>query len=605
MKAVVLAAVLVIAAAAAGIWLVLQPPVPPQTAPVETAPVAADPADEDGDHVRRRVRAPRSATARRTATRERVDPFDAQLDAVRRTAQGGHPLDALERLLELRAAHPERFAEGAFDSLLVDLQIAVTDSVSDEIPALSREDALALIVRALESVSESAQRSRLRLLARRSAGDVAAREQLVVDGATNDADRNALTTHLAHFGPVLPGADRAAGSTGSLSARLQRVHQRGATRKHVIVPLTIADIDAAELRRLDQLEKLRERQAVGLLAHIHSGLIWLAEHQAEDGHFSDDVTAARCVELGHGTSCAENAAKRSYDLASTALAALAFLDFRDQDARAVFEPTLSAAVSWLRSQIRATGLFPRHAYEAGIALMALGQAASSSGDVELYADLERAWKYYAANEGQGASIGYRYGPGQPGDLSVTGWYVQAYEAAVDAEAKLPEGLGANLATFVRTTWRGGHEFAYTPSTGPRTSLESLGMLSIVILDEPAAELHQDAWAEHLAQADRGTRLNLYTLYYDVRMELALRGELSQSRGAALDDFAALYQTFDGNAAGRFTVEADPALLKAWMKQAESKRKPAVSGSDGWITRGGTTLLTAFSLLTLEHALYRR
>ena len=128
------------------------------------------------------------------------------------------------------------------------------------------------------------------------------------------------------------------------------------------------------------------------------------------------------------------------------------------------------------------------------------------------------------------------------------------------------------------------------------------LLSLTILDEATAEPHAEAWAERLATTKGAKRLNLYTLYYDVRMELALRGGLTEGRRALLDDYATLYQTLDGDAAGHFTIKADKKTLQAW-KQA--KRQSAATGSDGWIARSGTTILTAFSVLTLEHALYRR
>jgi len=57
----------------------------------------------------------------------------------------------------------------------------------------------------------------------------------------------------------------------------------------------------------------------------------------------------------------------------------AFLDFRDQDAKGLFETNLANAVQWLVSQQKKNGSFKgRYSYSTPIAVMALGQAASSS-----------------------------------------------------------------------------------------------------------------------------------------------------------------------------------------------------------------------------------
>jgi hypothetical protein len=592
MKPVVLAAVLVLAVLAGGVWLVLQPPAAP---PAETAGVN-EPEPEENATARRRVRAP----PRERPERLRRDPLESAFARVQAAEHDGRFLEALELLLRLRREHPARFADGEHDDWLRTLERAAVEEVTAAVGELSTADARDLVLRALELVREAAARQSLRRLAMQLSEDVAAREEVVVAGAESEEDRDALATHLAHFGPAVPGVDRRV-PDGPLTTLLQRVRSAAATRSLPVEPLPVADLEASEQRRLDQLDKLRQRDAVGLLDPIHAGLAWLALHQADDGSFSDDATKARCEELGHAESCVAETGR--YPLAPTALAALAILDFRDQDARGLFEPTLSAAVTWLRSQIQENGSFRQHAYEAPIALMALGQAASSSGDPEVLADLERAWKYYAGEGVVGPGGGYRYSRGQAGDLSITGWYVQAYEAARDAEAELPPTLKQNLHAFVRSAWDGDTTFAYVPGKTIRPTMMPVGMLSLWVLDQAEVESRREAWAESLKSTKRPSNVNLYVLYYDVRMELALRGDLAQHRRTMLDDFAELYQTADGDALGRFNTQPDKKRTKALMKR--DKRRDVLRGQDGWFRRGGTTLYTAFSVLTLEHALYRR
>lgn len=581
------ASIVVVGLAAVAAWLVLSPPCGQE-------PAAASVAQQEDAGDTRAKGADDAARGRRRVTsappRPKTDPAVARLRALRRLAETA-PFAALEQLVAAVAARPELAERPAWRELRQHLEQLLTERVVEIADARAAADEARKL---LPLVADPQIARLLREMATSGVEGAAVltdRERETVGRAGTPDEAAILSRHLGFFGSAAQVDE-----TSQLGVRLAELRRRDERRTKRARPLPVRDADAAEKRRLAQLDKLRQREALGLLDHIHAGLAWLALHQADDGHFGDRAAHQRCTELGHTTSCVEKAMRN--DLAATALAVIAFLDFRDQDPAGHFEPTLSRAVAWLRGRVRPDGTFGVHGYPAGIALMALGQAASSSGEVELAKQLGAAWLVYTPLAGPVG--GFRYKPHQGGDLSVTGWFVQGYEAAREAEVATPNALRVGLDRFVTSVWSEGPSFGYTKK-GRRPTLDAVGMLSLMILrDEIDEKLRRD-WTVHLARTDRGKRLDLYSLYYDVRMELALRGALTDHRRTAVLELARWYQQPDGDAAGRFRATADVERVKA----TPADDRPRLSGDDRWFRRAGPTVTTAFAVLILEHALYRR
>jgi hypothetical protein len=388
-------------------------------------------------------------------------------------------------------------------------------------------------------------------------------------------DRQRLLRHVRRF---LVGAKATSPDAEGawVDPQLSALQTHAAAR---VKPLPVPEPEEAEQRRLEQLDKLRRRKAVGLLDHIHGGLAWLALHQAPDGHFSDSAAATRCKKLGHDV-CVSQRSKR-YAVASTALALIALLDFRDQDVRGLFEPHLAAGVHWLARQQRRDGSFrgPGQLYTTAIALMALGQAAASTHSDPLREAVRRGLELLAQNPGHLG--GYRYGPGAAGDLSVTGWVAQAVEMARFAKVELPVSLEPGLGLFLDSVWVGEHRFTYLSRGNERRSLYPVGMLMGHLLwPEPDPRVLA-TWRAWLTQGVGKRRPGLYTLYYGVRVAIALEEKLPHPWRRWVFELAK-GQTQEGDAAGAF--------------QGKTGR---------WLGRAGTTCQTAVAVLTLEHSLYLR
>jgi len=406
--------------------------------------------------------------------------------------------------------------------------------------------------------------------------------------------RERLMQHLRRF--LLP-----AGTVGSRGRRgkfdvdgmLRSVRKRESGRKAPTVPLALDDPEEIEKRRMEQLELLRQRGALTLLDSLHAGLAFLALYQAPDGRFSDAAALERAAVLYPDDPKAQKSARRGlrgadrYALSTTALALMAFLDFRDQDGQGLFEPTIARATAWLRGQQVESGLFKsvgRHYYSDAIALMALAQVAWSTGDEAVRKSVERGLA--ALHELRGPLGGYRYRKGQAGDLSVTGWVVQAVEYAELAGAKIPDGMKAELEEFLEAIWTGKERFQYIVDRRTewgRPSLWPVGMLCGRVLFEEVGAADRASWSRWLREpAALGRRgPQLYTLYYAVRMDVWLHQKLTPRWHGWLHELAKK-QVPSGPLAGAFPSDVD-----RWLRQA------------------GSTLPTALALLSMEHALFLR
>ncbi|MCG3133141.1 MAG: hypothetical protein HMLKMBBP_00234 [Planctomycetes bacterium] len=535
-------------------------------------------------------------------------PEDADWDAALAHAAAGRHLEALETVRAKRLTDDPAWKDARRTGPLMEWETAALDRFEAQMMTLELAPLRDWLGRLASALLFPESRARMEALRRKlvEAGKIGIDD--VLAGADAEA-RKKLEAHLKRFGGA-PGTDPDAPvelvvgpSAAVVDRQLQSLRARNKDREIPVEPLPIDSRQARNDRRVEQLEKLRQRQAEAMLDPIAGGLAWLALHQNEDGSWSDAGVAARCKALGHEkTPCLDRTgmnANASFRLGATGLAVLAFLDFRDQDMARHFEPTLTLGVDWLRKQIREDGSFPQTSYEAAIAVMALGQAARASKSPGVMADAQRAHWWHAIK--QSTDGGYRYRIGeQPSDLSVTGWYAQAYEAVRDAGGQTPTGHAENFAKYVKSCQVAGasDKFAYQAGRGEKRTLRGVGMLTLAVTDPEETAKQKDAWAESLAKEDKQDRVDMYAVYYDVRVELALRGNLSAKRRALLADLPRTLQCRELPSAGAF---AKGSQIPA------GKKEPATAWKEpgGLLDRGGTVVTTALGVLTMEHALYRR
>ena len=157
-----------------------------------------------------------------------------------------------------------------------------------------------------------------------------------------------------------------------------------------------------------------------------AGLRWLAYQQEADGHW-DAMKHAAAVKT---------------DTAVTSLALLAYLGAGHTERVGIYKENVKRAVAWLKSKQAADGSIwdtsddaaahRKISYPNAIATLAMAEAAGMGRVPDTLRAAQKAIDYCTEVHQTGEGYergGWRYGPKQAGDLSVTGWYIMAMKSA--------------------------------------------------------------------------------------------------------------------------------------------------------------------------------
>jgi hypothetical protein len=324
------------------------------------------------------------------------------------------------------------------------------------------------------------------------------------------------------------------------------------------------------------------------LTAIHYALHWLARHQSPEGNWSLQRYPARC----HDGTCSGPGAVEA-ESAATAFGVLPFLaagqTHRD---RGVYQKTVAAGIGWFLRHQKADGDLRCGStmYAHGLATIALCEAYAMTGDRAVGYAAQRAIDFiqHAQNAKTG---GWRYQPGDEGDLSVVGWQIMALKSAQMAGLVVDAAVLQRAMAFLQTvgvpglgasTGSAGEGglFTYMPGQPPGTTMTSVGLLCHQYLgmrrDDPLMATGTAHLLRHLP--DNAAR-DLYYWYYASQVMHNQPGRdwdawKRKMRSALIES-----QEHQGCAAG------------SWDPQ-----RPA---TDLWGIRGGRVMTTSLATLTLE------
>lgn len=196
---------------------------------------------------------------------------------------------------------------------------------------------------------------------------------------------------------------------------------------------------------------------------VAGALNWIARHQSRDGGWSLTAYQARCKD----SSCAGEAKVGGYEAAATAMALLTFFGAgQTHESKGRYRQTIKAGVAYLIKNQKPDGDLRMGAtmYAHGLASLALCECFGMSNDKVVGRSAQAALNFIMqAQDPIGG--GWRYGPREPGDTSVTGWQLMALKSGQMAY------LNVNPATFDRAkaflnsvspSNYGGSRFTYMP-----------------------------------------------------------------------------------------------------------------------------------------------
>ncbi len=316
-------------------------------------------------------------------------------------------------------------------------------------------------------------------------------------------------------------------------------------------------------------------------AAVVAALMWLKEHQSQDGRWdADRYEAGREVMVnGHDRRGAGSRA----DTGVTGLALLAFLAHGNTHSKGEHPTTVQRGLEWLLSIQAADGnlggeatVFERM-YCHAMATCAISEAYAMSGDDRLAAPVRQAIGFCLKSQDKNGG-GWRYQPGDPGDTSQLGWQVMALKSAELAGIEIPAESRASMVRFLKSvssgkagglaSYKPGHRATHTMTAEALVCRQFLGMAR----ENPAADEAGDFVLSDLPGQNPD---NVYYWYYGTLGMFQLQGDHWRQWNKALQD----------------------SLLKT--QRTDTGDRGSWDPDDVWGAYGGRVYSTALSALCLE------
>lgn len=314
---------------------------------------------------------------------------------------------------------------------------------------------------------------------------------------------------------------------------------------------------------------------VDTLEAISRGLHWLALVQWDDGHWDlHDFPAGPAGEKYSGMG------RTKSPTAATALALLPFLGDGHTPVAGRYRKMVERGIDWLVKNQKPTGdLYvgppgEAYMYSHGIATIALCEAFGMAKEERLQKPAQAAVDFIV--KAQHAEGGWRYKPGEPGDLSVMGWQLMALKSAQMAGLAVPTDTLDKARTWLGKA-RKGSEFCYAPGRPNSPAMTAEGLLCMEYLgtkrDAPEITDTVAFLADRLPS--KSGKETSYYAYYGTQALFHVQGEPWRKWNAAMSDTLLSTQVPAGPHQGTW----DP--------------------TDGWEQSGGRIYSTSLRLLMLE------
>ncbi len=380
----------------------------------------------------------------------------------------------------------------------------------------------------------------------------------------NDRDTGNSGGGVAGTASATPTKAEATNSSTTTDSKLAAAANAAATA--AAIPRRLGD--GAELPSLYRyrvpITRLRIAQQNGGSARteaaVDAALKWLAANQNLDGRWDASAYGAglETKVLGHD----RGGAGTDADTGITGLALLAFLGAGHSHLEGEYRTNVQHGLEFLLRSQRADGSLAGDArlyermYCHGIASLAISEAYAISGDYRLKPFVERAVRYTIAAQHPGSG-GWRYQPGDAGDMSQFGWQVMALKSAELCGIEIPGQTRAGMLKFLRSSSSGTHGGlgSYRPAERASRTMTAEALtcryflqveLNDAVLREATTMIAQELPADGKA--------NLYYWYYATLALFQTQDETWQNWNQALQQQLLSRQRTDGTLAGSWDTD---------------------------------------------------
>ncbi|MCX7420199.1 MAG: terpene cyclase/mutase family protein [Planctomycetia bacterium] len=288
---------------------------------------------------------------------------------------------------------------------------------------------------------------------------------------------------------------------------------------------------------------------------VANGLRWLARHQNQDGGWGCASFEKQCQD----PSCSAHrgaADAPDYPMAATAFGLLPYLaSGQTHNSKGQYQRVVFNGLRWMTAhQDPPTGRLGSTMYEHGLATIAICEAYGLSRDPKLKDAAQLAVRYI--QQTQHSEGGWRYGPNQPGDVSVVGWQMMALKSAQMA------GLVVNKPTlekgqrFLQSCAKGksGGLFSYMPDGAPTPTMSAVGLLCNQYSGTKRSDPAMTEGMSHVLENLPAAQKNAYFMYYATQVMHNLPGPEWDQWNRAARRMLITSQLKEGCAAGSWSNE---------------------------------------------------
>jgi hypothetical protein len=270
----------------------------------------------------------------------------------------------------------------------------------------------------------------------------------------------------------------------------------------------------------DRAAVLRQRGgSIETEQSVDGALLWLANHQENDGHWDPRKHGGGQEDkvFGHN----RDGAGGNSETGVTGLSLLAFLAGGHSHLEGPYQGNIQAAIDFLIAQQDENGslagdarLFARM-YCHSMALLALSEALAMTGDEKLLRAVQRGVDYSVRSQSV-KDGGWRYQPGDDGDMSQFGWQALALHSAQMGGAVVPQKTIQNMHGFIDRCASGAANglASYRPGQGPNTTMTAESLVSRIILGQDVPKQTKLEATRRIArELPSPYHVNLYYWYY--------------------------------------------------------------------------------------------
>lgn len=246
---------------------------------------------------------------------------------------------------------------------------------------------------------------------------------------------------------------------------------------------------------------------------VEAALDWLVAHQHNNGSWDFDLSKAPCN--GQCRSPISNPdGQATPKTAATGLALLPFLGAGYTHRSGKHAETVSRGIYYLRSKLRdakqGRELMHGSMYGHGIATLAIAEAYAMTQDEDLYEMLSDLHTFTMLAQHPGG--GWRYQPGQPGDMTVTGWQIMALKSCHLGGIPFPSSVHSRAEDFINSlSSMQGARYGYL-TTDAEATPTAVGLLMQMYLSKPPGDAAILEGCHYLFELGP-SKTNVYFNYY--------------------------------------------------------------------------------------------